>query len=307
MSTPLPPSRPLTHGMSNDAAQAVAPVHTPLDAEETAAAAALNALPSHAPSPELDARVLAMARAALAEAAPRPRPQAGARAHRRPRALWWLGTAAGAVMAAGIGWQLGGFSDRSAPPGGITAKPAVLAPGSAPAEVASEFEVLMIPRRGATGEQSSSEATERRQRAEPVAADRARPASLQPSSPVSVDEAAPPPAAPVESPSEALRAAPAPAPQAPAAQMAAPDLSLEHPPQESLDQITVTGTRIEGMGFPPVAQDFRLPPDAWVERIRARRDSGDSEAARRSLIEFVRANPQRVVPRDLRELLQETP
>ncbi|WP_143006581.1 hypothetical protein [Aquimonas voraii] len=293
--------------MSTDTPQSAAPVHTPLDAEEAAAATALGALPAHAPSPALDARVLAMARAALAEAAPRPSPQIPARARRRPRALWWLGTAAGAVMAAGIGWQLGGFSDRAAPVRGNTAEPAGRAPGSAPADTTSEFEVLMIPRRGATGEQGDPETTARRQRSEPVAADRLRPAISQPSSRVTVDETAPPAAAPAEPPSEAVRAAPAPAPQAPAAEAAAPDFSLKHPPQESLDQISVTGTRIEGVDFPPVVQDFRLPPDAWIERIRARRDSGDVDSARRSLIEFVRANPQRVLPRDLRSLMNEAP
>jgi hypothetical protein len=67
----------------------------------------------------------------------------------------------------------------------------------------------------------------------------------------------------------------------------------------------VTGSRISG--FPPVVQDFRLSPEDWLQRIRDRRDSGDLDSARRSVREFVRAHPHRVLPKDLRQLLNETP
>ena len=83
--------------------------------------------------------------------------------------------------------------------------------------------------------------------------------------------------------------------------------SMPDPEDAPLDEIVVTGARVAEPQFPPVAQDFRLAPDDWVERIRARRDSGDRESARRSLMAFMRVNAQRPVPADLRPLLNETP
>lgn len=79
--------------------------------------------------------------------------------------------------------------------------------------------------------------------------------------------------------------------------------------QPHLDQITVTGSRLQNRSgeFPPVAQDFRLAPEDWLQRVRDRRDSGDPDSARRSIREFVRAHPQRVLPKDLRQLLNESP
>lgn len=77
----------------------------PFDAEEARLARLYGSLPRGEPSPALDARILAQARAAVAANAP---------AKRRP---WFLGaglgTAAAAVFAAGIAWQLGAFkADR---------------------------------------------------------------------------------------------------------------------------------------------------------------------------------------------------
>lgn len=53
----------------------------------------------------------------------------------------------------------------------------------------------------------------------------------------------------------------------------------------------------------PVDEDTRLPPDEWLERIRLRRDLGDSANALRSLQLFVQAHPFQRVPDDLRPLL----
>lgn len=53
----------------------------------------------------------------------------------------------------------------------------------------------------------------------------------------------------------------------------------------------------------PVDEDIRLPPDEWLERIRLRRDLGDSANALRSLQLFVQAHPFQRVPDDLRPLL----
>ncbi|NLB14523.1 MAG: hypothetical protein GX826_10990, partial [Gammaproteobacteria bacterium] len=101
--------------------------HPPLDAEERALADALAGLPAVEPSPELDARILAHA----------ARVHAAGNASRRPRRhRWWLGTglgtAAAAVLAAGVAWQIGLFdihlgSDVPVPrPQAPLAEPAVM-------------------------------------------------------------------------------------------------------------------------------------------------------------------------------------
>ena len=53
----------------------------------------------------------------------------------------------------------------------------------------------------------------------------------------------------------------------------------------------------------PVDADTRLPPDEWLDRIRLRRDLGDSANALRSLQLFVQEHPFQRVPDDLRPLL----
>jgi hypothetical protein len=284
-------------------------LRSPLDAEEAVAAIALRALPVSGPSPELDARVLAMARSALTASAPQARTPPAVRGRRRPGALWWLGSAAGAVMAAGIGWQLGGFSDPAAPAGEPAA---VSAARNAPsASMEAEFEVLIIPRRPADAEEGSTSAGAPKTRAEPVPSERTRPAPLQPLAPGRLEQTLvptpAPAAAPTEAPREAVSEAPAPMPQV-AVPLADPlGTSMPNPEDAPLDEITVTGDRVAGTEFPPVAQDFRLAPDDWIERIRARRDSGDLQSARRSLMAFMRVNAQRPVPADLRPLMNETP
>ena len=81
----------------------VDPRREPLDPQERILADALARQPAIEPPAMLDARVLAQARAALQAQAP-------ARRHPRP---WWLsatlGTAAAAVLAAGLAWQAGLF------------------------------------------------------------------------------------------------------------------------------------------------------------------------------------------------------
>ena len=81
----------------------------------------------------------------------------------------------------------------------------------------------------------------------------------------------------------------------------------------ALDRIEVTGNRVragaalDAQGFPAVTQDARLKPEDWLLRVRARRDAGQAEQARKSLQEFVRSYPYLVVPEGLRALLNERP
>jgi hypothetical protein len=55
----------------------------------------------------------------------------------------------------------------------------------------------------------------------------------------------------------------------------------------------------------PVAEDAKLAPAEWLDRIRLRRDLGDSGNASASLRLFVDAHPFQRVPEDLRPLLGE--
>jgi hypothetical protein len=82
-------------------------------------------------------------------------------------------------------------------------------------------------------------------------------------------------------------------------------------PQPTLDRIEVSGSRITRETAPlsdaalkdlPVGADAELDAKAWLERIRARRDAGDMEGARDSLVRFREAHPRVRVPRDLRAL-----
>ncbi|WP_138985780.1 hypothetical protein [Xanthomonas sacchari] len=49
--------------------------------------------------------------------------------------------------------------------------------------------------------------------------------------------------------------------------------------------------------------DAQLSPRRWLQRIRERRDQGELDTARASLLRFQRAHPQRSIPQDLRPLL----
>lgn len=284
------------------------PRHAPLDADEARLAAALDALPGGGPSAALDARILAMAREAVAPPAsargaatssPRPRPR------RRSSALWWLGSAAGAVMAAGIGWQISGL--RTAAPDGADRASTAASRPAAPRE--GDMEVVIIPR--SASETKASTVSESANSAAPVAAERAAPAEHPSRQREADSREAPAAIQPVAPPAPAMAPSPQPTPspgavldiqrqEAPAA-----GVGVEVGEQPQLDRIEVTGSRISG--FPPVVQDFRLSPEDWLQRIRDRRDSGDLDSARRSVREFVRAHPHRVLPKDLRQLLNETP
>lgn len=74
--------------------------HAPLTPEERTLAAVARALPSATPSPELDARILAASRVALDASAAR------ARRHHWALPRWGVGSAAAALLAVGVVWQM---------------------------------------------------------------------------------------------------------------------------------------------------------------------------------------------------------
>lgn len=296
------------------------PEHEPLNEDERALAGLLRALPPAEPSPELNARVLAMARAAVAEgAAPASAAHPTASlplrrtARRRPlrRSVGlWLGSAAAAVLAAGLGLQLG-LGERSSLPAAPTG-PGMQAP--ARAERPLEIEVIRRPpptdavraEAPADPRPTAAEAATRR----PTQAELARPEAdeVTAASPVMAEPTPPPAPPPPPAPAQTPMAPPAAAVPGAAGTPARTDEARQG---ATLDRIEVTGSRVRGAHvegeLPPVAADARLKPEDWVERIRERRAAGQQAEARRSLQDFMRSYPYLVVPEDLRPLLHERP
>jgi len=298
------------------------PSRLPLDAEERALADALSGLPAAEPGAELDDRILNMARAAVA----RPLSYVERRPRRRA-GLWWLGSAAGAVLAAGIGWQLSqqhGFGL-----GGETLQiaPQRSQPEARPVQAEHGFDIEIIRRppteSTAAAPGNAEESASTVISSKPAGAAQ-RSAALPPAAPAAPARA---PASAAPDAGLASAAAPAPVPEATLDEIsrAAVDSdtaqsAADAPPAQGmtrgdilLDRIEVTGSRVRGpeslddQGFPPLLQDARLTPEDWLLRVRARRAAGQAEQARKSLQEFVRGYPYLVVPEDLKPLLNERP
>jgi hypothetical protein len=91
---------------------------------------------------------------------------------------------------------------------------------------------------------------------------------------------------------------------APLAAPAAPAVAAPAPPSVS-DTAAGASARDAGLAatsLPPVAEDTRLAPREWLERIRDRLRQGDRAGARASLLLFVQAHPDAPVPTDLDRL-----
>jgi len=74
----------------------------------------------------------------------------------------------------------------------------------------------------------------------------------------------------------------------------------------ALDRVEVTGSRLRRTDLQvPVSDDAQLAVDDWLERVRTRYGLGDADAARRSLLLFVKDHPSESVPEDLEPLLDE--
>ena len=172
---------------------------------------------------------------------------------------------------------------------------------------------------------AAAEDSERRQREETVF-DVAAPAAAAPPAPAPPPP--PPPAAPASAPeARGFVASPPPAATAIGAntqiarerKASAQSAAAAAEAGATLDQIVVTGSRIEhadmdGHGAPvdqpfddqpPASADAPEVRDAWLRRIRELRAAGQLDDARASLREFVRRHPDTAVPDDLRPLLGE--
>ena len=66
----------------------------------------------------------------------------------------------------------------------------------------------------------------------------------------------------------------------------------------TLNRVEVTGTRITVADL-PIQDDTRLEPAAWLQRIRDRRDAGDLDGARESLVLFRQSHPRVRLPADI--------
>lgn len=269
-----------------------------LDLQERELADALARLPAIEPPSALDARVLAQAREAL-------RPAVATRPRRRRRP-WWMGagmgTAAAAVLAAGVAWQAGLF-DMS---------------------FGSDVPVPRMPGRSASSDADAPIAVDLGRA--PAAAPAAPPPPAEPALAPPTPPAPPPPAAaarqqgvqqamgePAPEPSRALaRERTEAAHKAAAPAMAEPQHRAPAPAtaDTALESITVTGTRVvpdTSRILPPWREDAQLAPDEWLERIRERVRRGDRTAAALSLHRFTLAHPSRPVPDDLVLLLAGRP
>ncbi|GGA72778.1 hypothetical protein GCM10011521_08640 [Arenimonas soli] len=287
------------------------PRKDPLQDDEVALARVLRALPGGEPSPQVDAAILAAARNATAASPAQP--------HRR-RGLpgWALGTAAAAVLAVGIGLQL--QPGRNALPDGVNAE----APASASATDA-ELEQVEV-----TGSRLKRTETDEAGTVEPQAKPLESPRFVEPPAPAAVVAPPPPPPAappapprPTAPPAEPGREAEAAAARVLAddvrsredaasaerergaarrqeARVAAP-VAAPAPTREMAESAGAAPPSAFGADevLPPVADDSRLAPDAWLERIRDRIRQGDRAGARASLQRFERAHPDITLPPDL--------
>lgn len=301
----------------------------PLSPEERELAARLQRLGGpDAPPAALDARILAAARTAAG--APGP-----ARAKRRPRIAAWLpggaitaiGTAAALAIVIGTTWQLRP-ADRPAAKAPTTGDDdavvvELLAPRRTPAVPDAATDA---PAAAALQRTRASAAASRASTADSIAE---RPA-VAPGAAAPAAETGPGSTGAV--PPEATEPAPTIAPAATATAMDTVEPAADAPPPAAqadatanprrATYTTAARARAEPRDTPreasararpddhdavdlasiPLHEDANLPPGEWLERIRARRDAGDIEAARASLRRFIRAHPRLRPPRDLREL-----
>jgi hypothetical protein len=312
----------------------------PLSSEERELAARLQRLGGpEGPPAALDARILAAARTAAAPPAStrakrRPRFSIGLPAG----AITAIGTAAALVIAIGTTWQLRPPDRPAAQAPATDADDAIavelLAPRGKPAGSDSAADE---PAAAASQRARASAAAPRAATAEGVANRRAAaPDAAGPTAETGIGSTGP--AAPVAAEPASTTAPQATASTPPSAPTAAvPDTvepaAIAPPPAEQAEAsrhrqratyTTAARARAEPRDGPraasartppidddavdlaaiPVREDANLPPGEWLERIRARRDAGDIDAARESLQRFVRAHPRLRPPRDLRELAQ---
>ena len=306
----------------------------PPDPHERELARILRALPGGEPPPALDARILRAAHDALAQPASRKR---ALWAGGSSGALWGIGSAAAAILAVGIGWKL------TVPPDSALPVPRAVPVSADSAEdqeaTAVEFRPLPERRQDAAAAPPPPPAelkqeAPRRRVALPPPPPAAPPAPTAPEPFPQAEEfrySAPAAAAPAESDSAELNAyAPAPgaAAEAAAAGRDARSAYSERQRDEALGRVSSDAAKAAAPSAGLVGErelaaqasvadedagslrkrveaDGTLSATAWLDRIRARAQAGDTAGARASLRLFVERHPGRAIPTDLRPLLGE--
>lgn len=129
--------------------------------------------------------------------------------------------------------------------------------------------------------------------------------------PVDAASAQVPAAAPAPSPVDAMENAATKGTATQSRRESAPEAKAAADEETALDQITVTGTRVERdtAGFqdhaiddqPPATADSPAVQRAWLQQIRELVADGEVQAARESLAEFKRRYPHYALPADLDE------
>jgi hypothetical protein len=281
------------------------PVRNDLTPEEHAIAERLSRLDLHAaPSPAIDARILAAARTATG---PRPR--------HAPRWPLAFGLAASLLLVAGLAWRM------LPQPGPDADRIRAMQPRSAP--VASNAPVTTgAPAAKPSNDQVPTDVTDR------VAADQVSPRKASPAAepapqpgtveaPVGLDApmpampapAAPPPPPPVAAeptPAQAeAKAAAVPAPISRVAGRQADEAAQASESTSSAGSEAAPSESDEPLdAMPPATADAPEVRDAWLLRIRALFDRGDIAGGRASLRAFAQRYPDYPLPEDLRALLR---
>lgn len=299
------------------------PSTEPLDEQEHELARIVRALAGGEPPAALDARILKAAANATATQEPRrmrwPAP---------PKMFWSLGSAAAAVLAVGIGWQMTRPMPHSL---------SIPAPGT-PQLQAVEAPEMQQPTQP-PAQQSGIEQSNTRQSSAPAPSNdmaarepgnppplAARPSeseSRQRSSGKTESETPQPAAAPIIAP-----APPPPAPEAfaqrsrdeqdavAARSSASSEAHADQPAVAGNIAAMAKAAPLQAAAGRPAeaiaadtsaerAQAFRQAPADWLEHIRQLSQQGRADEARASLAEFRRQYPQHEIPTDLAALLHE--
>ena len=309
------------------------PPTEPLDAQEREFARILAALPGGEPPPALDAKIL---RAAANAAAASRRP--GARVLASAGALWGIGSAAAAVLALGVAWQLRygdvpSVTSERAPHAQVVSEPVqddsvsvdfgaqpAQAPAAAPPPpplVADKEAPARLRRQAAATKPAAPAAAAPAAAPEPLALDQldehvareaAAAAELKAES-QSRDSASnrAEAAAGYAAKSAAANAAPAmqaaPAPAAPPPP--ASDAAAASAGRADTGATGALSSAVGGQVQERQEQAAAKKPATWLAEIRKLRDQGHIEEARARLVEFHKTYPKWVIPTDLAPLLSE--
>lgn len=292
------------------------PSTEPLDEQEHELARIVRALAGGEPPAALDARILKAAANATAAQEPRrmrwPVP---------PKMFWSLGSAAAAVLAVGIGWQMTRPMPHSlsVPVPGTPQMQAVETPETQQSMQPSSIEQSSARQSNAPAPSNDMAAREPGN-PPPLAARPSEPESRQRSPGKTESEISQPPAAPIIAP-----VAPPPAPEAFAQksrdEQGAVAARSSASSETHADQPAVAGNVAAMAKAAPMqaaaaeaiaadtsaerTQSFRHAPSDWLEHIRQLNQQGRADEARTSLAEFRRQYPRHEIPADLAALLHE--